>query len=312
MKRIVFAGVVGLAMFASACGSPSGSPSLDTTSTIPDRTTLSNVGGDGLPVQLPSESYGNASELLTGVLTLEPGGCWTVDLGDGPRIAMFPEGTTMHPVDGAVMVLPDGTEITDGFSFDGFGGVIPSGSLPGVPDGYWGNYLVYCDPERPEVVVLDEVAASFDASALTGPELLALATEADFSVSWPCGVGFAVSTEDQRVSLTVYHSDPTGGSFEPPVSLPDPNWEAWVTVGKNLMANNCDDVMEGWEPIPEQAIRWPITAGTLRFLPPDIDGCANQQVVTGTLEEADVETPSGALRLPDLSIANVAFGCFAG
>ncbi|MGB8362746.1 MAG: hypothetical protein WCE80_15205 [Acidimicrobiia bacterium] len=69
------------------------------------------LGGDGLPVQNPSKSYGHTTGEVESVLTLESTGCWTIDLGDGKRLAVFPAGFTkdetgrhMRSSDGAVVV----------------------------------------------------------------------------------------------------------------------------------------------------------------------------------------------------------------
>lgn len=58
-----------------------------------------------------------------------------------------------------------------------------------------------------------------------------------------CGIGFAVSTEDQHVALVIHLGD-TSDAVEVPVSLPDDRWVAEVVIGKHLMAQWCDDVVE--------------------------------------------------------------------
>jgi hypothetical protein len=45
--------------------------------------------------------------------------------------------------------------------FEGVGGTAGAATLPGVPDGYWGLYLTFCDQTGTEVLVLasiDDVA----------------------------------------------------------------------------------------------------------------------------------------------------------
>ena len=115
----------------------------------------SNLGGDRLPVQQPGEAYGHQPVPLTGLIVLQDDGCWTVDLGDGARLVVFPPGYTQHPDNGSVMVGPDGTIVESATVIDAVGGVVPTARFPGVPDGYWGNYLTFCRPEVQEFVVLD-------------------------------------------------------------------------------------------------------------------------------------------------------------
>lgn len=114
-------------------------------------------GGDGLPVQNPSESYGNTSQVIDGVLTLESNGCWTIDLGDGKRLAVFPAGFTKNE-SGLLMSSQDGEiAVASGDEVTARGGVVPAAGFPGVPDGYWGNYLSFCKPDIEEFVVMDEI-----------------------------------------------------------------------------------------------------------------------------------------------------------
>ena len=282
-------------------------PSPDTTST-----TASNLGGDGLPVQKPSEDYGHRSSRVTGTLTLEPNGCWTVDLGDGPRLLVFPQGYDKPPDDGSLMRSPDGMIIRSGMAIDGVGGIVPTDLMPDVPDGYWGFYIGFCDPERPEMAVLDSIEPAFDPTELGDDALVAVVREAALTESWPCGIGFAVSNEEQTVAVQVYRSD-GDGAIEPPIALPDPAWDARVLIGKNLLANNCDDVMEEWEPIREVVAEWPLDAGVLTYAVPVDEGCGTGEAVSATLDGATVSTSTGdIIDLGDLAIVNEAYGCFAG
>ena len=115
------------------------------------------VGGDALPVQDPSEDYGHESGDIGGTVALDEGGCWTIDLGDGERLLVFPAGYTMH-ADGSLMLSPDGTvDVGDGDVIAARGGVVAAKDFPGVPDGYWGNYLDFCQPPIEELVVVDEI-----------------------------------------------------------------------------------------------------------------------------------------------------------
>jgi hypothetical protein len=134
--------------------------------------------------------------------------------------------------------------------------------------------------------------------------------EAVLTESWPCGIGFAVSNEEQTVAVQLYRS---GGAIEPPITLPDPAWDAQVLIGKNLLANNCDDVMEGREPIREVVAEWPLDAGVLTYRIPEDEGCGTGEAVSATLDGAAVSTPTGdTIDLNDLAIVNEAHGCFAG
>ncbi len=115
------------------------------------------LGGDGLPVKNPAETYDNPSAPLTGVVTLESSGCWTIDIGNGASLVVFPEGW-VEAETGSAMTSSDGAlSIASGNAVDAVGGSVTAESFPGVPDGYWGNYLAFCEPEVDEFVVLDEV-----------------------------------------------------------------------------------------------------------------------------------------------------------
>ena len=115
------------------------------------------LGGDGLPVKSPSETYEHTVGVIDGVLTLEPNGCWTIDLGDGKRLAVFPTGFTKDD-SGSLMASADGEiAVGSGDEVTARGGVAPAAGFPGVPDGYWGNYLTFCKPAIEEFVVMDEI-----------------------------------------------------------------------------------------------------------------------------------------------------------
>jgi hypothetical protein len=115
------------------------------------------LGGDRLPVQNPSESYGHTTEDVEGVLTLESTGCWTIDLGDGKRLAVFPAGFTKD-VTGQHMRSSDGAVVVgSGDRVAAQGGTVPAAGFPGMPDGYWGNYLSFCKPAIEEFVVMDGI-----------------------------------------------------------------------------------------------------------------------------------------------------------
>lgn len=79
------------------------------------------------------------------------------DIDRQTHLVVFPVGYTELADDGSVMLAPNGTRVADGMSFEGTGGLVPKLGFPGVPDGYWGNYIAFCDSEAPEILVLDSV-----------------------------------------------------------------------------------------------------------------------------------------------------------
>ncbi|MDF1596781.1 MAG: hypothetical protein P1T08_11940 [Acidimicrobiia bacterium] len=311
MKRVAHLSVVAAFCFVLAgCGD--GVDPLMPPETVGNVGSSSNLGGDGLPVQQPGESYGHSSESLVGTLAQQANGCWTADLGDLPRLVVFPMGYSKPADGGSVMQGPDGTTIRSGMAFDAKGGIVPAQGFPGVPDGYWGNYLTFCDPELQEFLVLDSISPAFRPDDLSDDELAAMLTDADLSVAWGCGLGFTVSSEDQRVALFVAPLD-SGSVIEPPVSFPDDQWYGVVMIGKNLMVNHCNDAIEGWKPVPIVAGQWPLVAGALDFEPPAVQGkCSAGEPVTASLRGIEIETPAGVINLGDLDLVNDAYGCFAG
>lgn len=301
-----------------ACGRDGGpAPSPVSEQSIPEQSlverpvdTASDAGGDRLPVQRGDEDYGHRPMLLTGVITLQPNGCWTLDLGDAPRTIVFPPGYSKAADDPTVMAGPDGVRVDTDMRIDAVGGIIPASTMPGVPDGYWGNYLAFCDGPLDEVVVVDSILPAFEPTHLDDDEWADMVRSADLALSWECGLGFTISTEDQRVAVMLHPSD-DGTAPLPPVSFPNGRWTAQVVVGKHLLANNCDDVVEGWEPVAHVARRWPIVAGELDFAPPE-EPCAGSRPIIANAQGLVVETPKGLIELGDLTIANSAYGCFAG
>ncbi len=117
----------------------------------------SNLGGDGLPVQIESQPIPHRSEPVEGVIQLHDDGCWAAEIDATELLTILPVGFAEPPDDGAVMCSPDGTRFVDGMVFEGFGAVVPIELLPGVPDGFFGGYLSFCDPEAQQVIVLDSI-----------------------------------------------------------------------------------------------------------------------------------------------------------
>lgn len=290
------------ALFIGACGVPASNEG-------PTTTNASNLGGERLPVQIPEEDYGHAHASLTGRLNLGSNGCWTIDLGDGPRPVIFPAGFT-ESEDGSAMLAPDASSFVDDTAVDASGGIVGSQTLPGGPDGFWGNYLAFCEPDREEVVVADSIQPAFDPTELSEAELLEILETDPLTQSWGCGFGFTVMSESQRVGVQFYPAqmEPAPG----PVVFPDDSWVGEVLIGKHLAANHCDDVFEGWEPELVIASRFPITGGTLMFELPEETDCGLTGPVTATFDDGAIDTNSGSRQLPDLVMVNESFGCFAG
>jgi hypothetical protein len=248
---------------------------------------------------------------MTGVVRLLANGCFVLDFDGEQRFVVFPAGFTGAPDDTTSLVGPDGWTIRDGTAIDATGQLMPVEMIPGGVDGRLGNFLAFCAPGSSEIAVLGTAEPAFDPAALSTDELVGMLTAADFTESWPCGYGFAASTADQRVGLVMY------ADSEPPatgtVSLPDTAWRADLLVGKDLFAQSCDDVIEFWEPATIITATWPLAAGTFELALPDtaVPGCGANDVTT-TLVGAMVDTPLGPISLPELDLANTAWGCFAG
>ena len=223
---------------------------------------------------------------------------------------MFPLGYDKPADDGSIMISPSGDRFTDGQLVDGAGGIVRSTLMPGGADGFWGSYIEFCDGRDVEMVILNDMEPAFDPAELSDAELRVLLETAELSVSWDCGFGFQLSTEDQRVALRIHPVDME--TVPPPATFPDQAWEANAVIGKHLQVNNCDDVVEGWEPASEIVAVWPVTAGSLAFDIPTDSGCGIAGSVTATLDEFVVTTPTGDVELGNLSATNEAFGCFAG
>lgn len=128
-----------LAILASACGG--GDEAL---------------GGFGAPAAAPHEFQVPDTTAMAGTVEVDSRGCWRLE-GDG---------------DGALVILPTGFQL--GASGDELrtatGQALPSGTpvtvagarvavaaLPGGPDGKWGNYTAFCDPEAAVVVVAERL-----------------------------------------------------------------------------------------------------------------------------------------------------------
>jgi hypothetical protein len=141
------------------------------------------------------------------------------------------------------------------------------------------------------------------------PTNAGIAADAELSEFWPCGVGFAASNADQTVALFVYsnNSEPN-----PPITFPDPTWDARLVLGEDLLANHCDDVIEEGEPIPVIEEEWVINGGTLEFDDPGTGLCGAPGPVTGTLTGLTAENNDSTVDIGDVEVVNDSYGCFAG
>lgn len=299
------------AFVVAACGSGPFATESTALSFIPPPDTA--LGGDGLPILTPDIPITRRPVPVEGQFSLAANGCWTADLGDhdNSRLVIFPVGYDKPADNGAAMRSPDGVLVVDGMAFDGFGYVTPTSTLPGYPDGYWGNHIAFCDPEALEVLILSDIQPAFEPDEMSPEVLVALLTNADLTESWPCGIGFAISDPSQHVAVQIYVND-ADIATESPVTFPSLGWDANVVIGNHLMSNHCNDAVESWTATREETGRWQIVGGVLHFAPRVNDPCGGSNTVTGILRDGVVDTPTGLVALPDLHIVNRAFGCFAG
>lgn len=137
--------------------------------------------------------------------------------------------------------------------------------------------------------------------------------DVDLSDTYGCGAGVHAGTAGQHVALHVNYlagdPEPAGGPSD--ATLPDPAWDVNVRIGRDLFANWCDDVIEPGEPEPQVNQEWPAVSGSLRILDQPGEGCP--AVATIAVVDLVVQRPDGRLvAVPDLTITNDAWGCFAG
>ena len=122
----------------------------------PAQTPGPSTGGPGLPVRLPSDDYTGEPVSGEGELVLGDEGCFRVDLGEGPRFAIWPEGFTTG---GDAVVDASGTRLEGGDRLAVSGLLMPYDELVAIegPDGYWANVAGFCIGDDDAVLVLDEV-----------------------------------------------------------------------------------------------------------------------------------------------------------
>jgi len=133
------------------------------------------------------------------------------------------------------------------------------------------------------------------------------------SDDWGCGVGFARSDARQTMAVVISHPGPLGPELlatpTATVTLPDPDWQAEVRVGRDLFANWCDDLVEPGEPTARIDRRWPLRSGTLEITLPTLADAGRAE---GRLDGAVVEVDGDERTLPSMRLTNAAWGRFAG
>ncbi|MDH3755765.1 MAG: hypothetical protein OEU32_18035 [Acidimicrobiia bacterium] len=139
---------------------------------------------------------------------------------------------------------------------------------------------------------------------------------AGLTVAWQCGHGFWVGNGDQTLAIRFQAHDANAlatGAAPAVVTLPDPDerWSGTLTLGRDLYANWCDDVIEEGEPEPVVAETWAIAAGTIEIVAvPPVDECGPAHGwARGLVAEAD---DGRTVEIDDLRLINPAWGCFAG
>jgi hypothetical protein len=135
------------------------------------------------------------------------------------------------------------------------------------------------------------------------------------TTDWGCGYGFRASNADQTGGLFIELRQPdVGAAAQVPAvgNVPTEIWDGYVSFGTDLFANWCDDVIEEGEPLPAETDRWSLVAGNLELVGDQATGqCAGaslELVATGLVADG----PDGEVSLPDVTLTNPAWGCFAG
>lgn len=311
------AGIVLVAALATGCAeaspdAPTGTPPVSPPTTVPTPPDEGSLGGFGAPARVEGEFPDGTGRPVRGTLTLSEDGCWYVLLGGSRFLAVLPVGFVVPASDATAIVDPDGISYRSNVDVDGTAFAVPIVEAPGGDAGRWAEYARFCRPSETSLAVFDTLRPAFDPATLTPSTLEALVADAAFTRSWPCGRGWAMSTDDERVALFIYErapSDPNRGTI---IALPDEAWSAEVVVGEHLFVNHCDDVAEPWEPDPVVAARWPVTAGEIEVLDEVPTGTDSAQV-RAVLSGAMVTTDSGAsITVGPVDLVNTSFNLFAG
>ncbi|WP_183096372.1 hypothetical protein [Nocardioides stalactiti] len=154
----------------------------------------------------------------------------------------------------------------------------------------------------------DGGAKGVDQPAVAGPAF-------ELTEDLGCGFGFARADAAGETLLTLFHQS-DASPIPRSVDLPAAGWEAQLTVGTNLTANWCNDVIE--EPQAEVEETWEVVEGTLTFAdevpPADWDEAqTTEQPVEAELRGVVVESPDGErVELGDIPLSNSSWGFLAG
>lgn len=262
--------------------------------------TTQDVGGSpSVPRQSTAGELGGRRSPTGGTVRLAPDGCWFLEDVDGQRrMLVWPPATEVGD-DGASILLDDATVLVPGTVIEGSGTRLGVRAL--AADGFVAQIAGFCAPTGVDVAVLDAVLV-----------VVAPTDVPPLSTAFPCGHGFQVASGDQRAALLLTPADGGPDPHGPvEVDLADGAWLAELRVGRELMSNWCDDVVEPGEPEPRTLARWPVVAGMLRFTAP---GAGCRDAVTADVTGIVVRTgdADADVALPDMTIVNDAWGCFAG
>jgi hypothetical protein len=128
-----------------------------------------------------------------------------------------------------------------------------------------------------------------------------------FTVDRSCGYDFVTGDESGSWLLVIGNGfgELTPGRHE--VSLADVYGS--VTVGEDLWANHCSDVVLPSSPVPAPADEWRIVEGS--FVMPDVVGEPGPSI-TITLNDLVVETDQGPIALEPIEITNDSYGLGPG
>lgn len=260
-----------------------------------------SAGGPSVPHQFETEDYPWARETIGGEVLLAGNGCWYLAHDDKQSMVVWPQGAELGD-NGDRVEVPSRAPVSSGDVIEASGAFVPGRALPGGADGYWGYITGYCDDGDGDVALLDDLAVLFDA-----------ASAVPLADDYGCGLGFSVASADQHFAL-LFSPEIEGAGTPAGVSLPDADWAATLVVGRDLMSNWCDDVVEPGEPEPVVYARWSVTVGSLAFDPPldqtgRCDGTDVRAAVTGLRA---TRADGSEIEIADRTIFNSAYGCFAG
>jgi len=180
------------------------------------------------------------------------------------------------------------------------------------------------------VVVLSVIVGSCGGGDATGSTVEATTTSTVVSTTvappegvetltltkaWGCGHGFWMSDQGETMGLLIDMGGVDQASLEAgtPVELPNEQWRATVMLGEDLFANWCNDVIDETTPQPVITAEMEITGGTVVpvNIPPLDMECQGDEA---TLEVRGLTAagPDGDVTIPDMTMVNTSWGCFAG